>query len=190
MLVQPFTAFLENNDKHNICVDSGLLYEMVLVIANNLRDQDFNRLVLHQGYRGLSILYPLTRHKNSSGIIQTVLVNPYDLAEFQGVGLEENGNFQVCKLQTSLMLFLHPELVDMDKMRRTDFVHNVPQDYLNYKPLSVFCPGRVWGRPSLATAEKGRRLFDIAVESSVEYINDILSFMSKNGGYTNGINYS
>ena len=185
--VQPFGAFLENNEKYNICVDSGLLYDLVLDIASNLRNQGFKRLVLHQGFRGLSILYPLTRHINSAGIIQTVLVNPFDPAEAQGGVLEGAGNVHACELQTSLMLYLNPKLVDEDKMRGADFVPDVPPHYLDYKPLSAYCPGGVWGRPSLASAEKGRKFFDIAVESSVAYINDVFEFMSKNGGYAGSL---
>jgi creatinine amidohydrolase len=183
--VQPFAAFLGGDEKYSVFADSALLYEMLLDIAGNLSRQGFRRLVLHQGYRGLSILYALTRHINASGIIETVLVNPCDLAEARHGGiLQGDGNIHACELQTSLMAYLRPDYVKADRIRDIDYVPDIPAHYLNFKPISAFCPDGVWGRPSLATAEKGRKIYDKAVELSTAYIDEAFAFMHKNGDYT------
>jgi len=184
--VQPFGTLFEHAEKFNVRVDPGLLYEMVLDIACNLRRQGFRRLVLHQGFRGMSILYPLTRHINADGVIDAAFVNPCDLAESRGGILSGDGNFHACEAQTSLMLYLHPACVRADKIRGADFVPDVPPQYLQYKPLSAYCPDGVWGRPSLADAEKGEKLFRRGVELSAAAIDEAFAFMDKNGGYAGG----
>jgi creatinine amidohydrolase/Fe(II)-dependent formamide hydrolase-like protein len=185
--VQPFGTFLEHDEKYNINVDSGMLYEMVLDITRNLQKQGFRKLVIHQGFRGLSILYHLTRHINASENIKTVLVNPCVLAEERGGILQGVGNFHACELQTSLMMYLHRDCVREDKINNIDFVPDVPPQYLNYKSLSAYCPGGVWGHPSLANAAKGEKLFITGVGRSVAYINEAFAFMIKNGDYAGGL---
>jgi len=184
--VQPFGAPFEYDGQYNVCVDSGMLYEMALDIARNLRRQGFRRLVLHQGYRGLSILYHLTRHLNAAENIKTALVNPFELLHAYGGILDGDGNYHACELQTSLMMHLYPDSVRYGKIRDIDFVPDVPAQYLKYKPPGAYCPDGVWGRPSLASAEKGEKLFLKGVELSTAAIREAFAFMDANGDYTGG----
>ncbi|MDZ7700731.1 MAG: creatininase family protein [Halobacteriales archaeon] len=73
------------------------------------------------------------------------------------------------EFETSLMLHLHPELVDMDRAEgtmmeapyehsRTDIFHGGPLSV--YRPFTDFSDSGVIGDPTLGTAEKGERLFE------------------------------
>lgn len=73
------------------------------------------------------------------------------------------------EFETSLMLHLHPELVDMDRAEGTMMESRYDlarKDIFSAGPLSVYRPftaysdSGVIGDPTLATAEKGERLFD------------------------------
>jgi creatinine amidohydrolase len=183
--VQPFGNCVDNKNNNAAFVDPGILYEMTLDLALEAKRQNFNKIIIHQGFNGMSVLYPLTRHLNANEGIKTVFINPYMLAHQSGL-LDGKNNYHSCELHTSLMLYLHPELVNKDNINGIDFVPEVTPDYLNYKPLSAYCPNGVWGYPSLASKEKGERLFSAAVNLSVKHINDAFDFMEKNGDYTGG----
>ena len=184
--VQPYGTCMEQADKYSTGVDPGLLYDMVADIARELKRQGFRRLILHQGYSGLGVLYPLTRSLYAIEGIKTVLVNPYSLVAGCGGLLQAEGNMHACELQTSLMMYLNAECVRADKIEGIDHVPNLPPSHLSYKPMLAFCPDGVWGCPSLAGAEKGKMLYEKAIELSVEYINEAFAFMDKHGDYTGG----
>jgi creatinine amidohydrolase len=75
------------------------------------------------------------------------------------------------ELVTSLLLLLAPELVHG---RGRDFVPPQSRDYLDWLPFAQLCPDGVWGRPGLASADKGARAFDLAVHAGAAYIETTL----------------
>jgi creatinine amidohydrolase len=73
------------------------------------------------------------------------------------------------ELVTSLMLYLAPDAV---KGKGADHLPGVGKEYLDYLAFEKLCPSGVWGRPSLASADKGKRALHVAVERTVEYIEE------------------
>lgn len=71
------------------------------------------------------------------------------------------------ELVTSLMLYLDPDAV---VGRGADHVPAVGKAYMDYVAFARLCPGGVWGRPSLASADKGARALEAAVACTVDYI--------------------
>ena len=85
-----------------------------------------------------------------------------------------------CELETSLMLHLRPELVDMDKA-----VHDISQPDSRFYWRDILRGSRgvaladltrhasrtgLVGDPTVATAEKGRQFFDLIVSATVEFL--------------------
>jgi creatinine amidohydrolase len=85
-----------------------------------------------------------------------------------------------CELETSLMLHLRPELVDMDKA-----VHDISQPDSRFYWRDILRGSRgvaladltrhasrtgLVGDPTVATAEKGRQFFDVIVSTTVEFL--------------------
>ena len=69
------------------------------------------------------------------------------------------------ELETSIMLHLAPNQVSSE---RVDHIpEGVSETYFDYTLLKELCPDGVWGRPSLATAEKGEKLMDAIVQRAV-----------------------
>jgi creatinine amidohydrolase len=64
----------------------------------------------------------------------------------------ESEPLHACEAETSLMLFLHPDKVQMDKAKDEEIAYE--GDMLRKTQSGVF------GTPSLATREKGERLFE------------------------------
>jgi creatinine amidohydrolase len=82
---------------------------------------------------------------------------------------ESEGDSHAGELETSLMLFLNPELVKgRSKKERPKFKRPfIAADKLKY------WPGAVNGDPKLATSEKGERFFKVMVEKTAELIREI-----------------
>jgi creatinine amidohydrolase len=85
-----------------------------------------------------------------------------------------------CELETSLMLHLRPELVEMDKA-----VYDVSQPDSQFYWRDILRGSRgvaladltrhasrtgLVGDPTVATAEKGRKFFDLIVSTTVEFL--------------------
>jgi creatinine amidohydrolase len=79
------------------------------------------------------------------------------------------------ELATSLLLHLAPELV---KGRGTDFAPKEDKAYLDFVAFEALCPGGVWGKPSLASAEKGARALEAAVGRTVAYIEESFAHLA------------
>lgn len=80
------------------------------------------------------------------------------------------GYFHACEIETSYMLYLAPEYVQMDKAL-DDFPY-LPEDFAyTPTPWDEITDTIVLGNATLATREKGQKIIDTAVET----IADILS---------------
>lgn len=81
--------------------------------------------------------------------------------------LKEEGGSHADEAETSMMLYIAPDLVDMSKAVK-DYDPRPGRKGLTRDPngAGTYSPSGVWGDPTLATKEKGR----IIVEKTVEYI--------------------
>ena len=78
--------------------------------------------------------------------------------------------FHACEIETSYMLYLSPEHVDMEKAI-TD-IPDIPMDAdVTPTPWEDFTETAVLGDAKLATKEKGKYVIDIALENMVKLIN-------------------
>ena len=76
------------------------------------------------------------------------------------------------EFETSLMMHLAPEQVGP---QRIDHVPDVEWAELDYRPLRDICPDGVWGRSSLATAEKGRLGLEMVIEATADEFEKIFA---------------
>ncbi|MER3544285.1 MAG: hypothetical protein C4311_06685 [Chloroflexota bacterium] len=70
-------------------------------------------------------------------------------------------------VETSLLMHLAPEQV---RPLPPDYVPAFSPAYLDFTSFNNLAPGGVWGRPSLASAEKGAQALEAIVEATVAYI--------------------
>lgn len=166
--------------KGTIWMNSDTFYHMLKDIANCLKSQGFRRLVLIIAHGGVFIAGPAVREFNSDNedfkLIRVDLVNFIASGEMSKI-LEFNNNLHACEYETSLMLYLNEDLVRKDKIE--DCVPDVPRDFLNYAPFPKLSKNGVWGKPSLADARKGERIFSLLVKKSVDYINEVNGIFDK-----------
>ncbi len=84
-----------------------------------------------------------------------------------------------CEFETSIMLAIAPDLVDMSLAEDDGIQHRVESmafDMLHgpaatcYRPFNILSRGGVFGKPSLASSEKGRQILNEATKALHELI--------------------
>lgn len=133
-------------------------------VARSLTTQGVGRLVIANCHGG-NQFQPLIRDVQGKYPILVVVANLYQMApEAKGEIFERAGD-HADELETSLMLHLRPELVELDQAgpgKRIPFaIDGLDQAGVwTPRPWSRSHPDTGSGDPSLATAEKGRQYFD------------------------------
>jgi len=165
-------------------------YTQILVeMVESLLQNGFRRIVLLNGHGGnitparqalaiLSNKYDISLQPN------IVLVTYWELAGkiFSGdPPMESPALSHACEYETSLLLHLFPQKVLIDKIRRAkrpDSNGYIPfEDDEPYKGVTMvkrtefISSNGCSGEPQLGTAEKGKHLFEHAVESFVNFIH-------------------
>lgn len=79
------------------------------------------------------------------------------------------------EVETSIVMHLSGDLV---RTGGVDAVPSHPLAYLEFLPFARLSPSGVWGRPSQASAEKGRRALEAAVSATVDYIERTLETLA------------
>ena len=109
---------------------------------------------------GEELLYELSK-------LQIAVVTEYELAKEEGRGLLETpGDAHAGEIETSRILHSHPQLVR----------GSAPEEYpafpvgLLVRDKRRYWPGGVWGDPSKASADKGRRIEELVVKKIVELV--------------------
>ncbi len=171
------TCYEHKGKKGSVCMRPITFYQMLQDIILNLRDQGFKRVILILTHGGIFIAGPAVRELNA--LYDDLQVIKVDVFSKRAMDAVESEAMHACELETSLMLYLHEELVKKDEMAKNDFVPPYPREYLNYMSLIKMSETGAWGKPSLATAEKGRQAFEYWVEDAVNYIEDAFKHTTK-----------
>lgn len=148
----------------SISLSPETLATVVQEICLELLDQGFRRIGVLNFHGGNLVLKIAIRDLNlNNNIGKIVLVHPHlETSESLGLILDDLECEQHAgELETSVMMHLAPDQVGLE---RIDHVPNVTPTYFDYIRMKEFCPDGIWGKPSLATAEKGGR----AVKSMIE----------------------
>ena len=90
---------------------------------------------------------------------------------FELKGYMAHGHASECG--TSVMLYLRPELVHMEKAVRVEpkgDAYTAYTDFVRYVPFDVKTPNAIIGDATLGTAEKGKKIVEKCVDRIVEYM--------------------
>lgn len=153
----PYSVCLEHHGFPATVILKPLTLRAVIHdIAESLGLWGVRRLVLVVCHGGNFILNPTAREWNLDGKSPAII--PLDFyAGLSGMGQ----NLHSCEVETSMMLHLCPQRVHMDRAR--DFVPDCAREDLTWLGFRRVTPTGVWGYPTRATAEKGKRWLDEGV---------------------------
>ncbi|MBI3943945.1 MAG: creatininase family protein [Chloroflexi bacterium] len=154
----------------SVWLEHETLALVVKDLAHCLMNQGFRRIIILNMHGGNIVLKVAVRESNfGPSQNRVMLVNPWLLAgkELSGVIQSLPVELHAGELETSLMLHLYSDLVNG---QGPDHVPDAPPDYFDYLPIRHVSPEGVWGKPSLATAEKGKQALEIMVEKTATAI--------------------
>jgi len=170
-----------------ITLSADTLRHMIRDIARSLSRDGANHIVLMSGHAGhLAQLADVCYELNVSGELgQSRIhnISPYNsiAVEMLAQILEEEVFLHAEELETSLMLLLRPDLVQMDKAVR-EIPPYIPKGLTTpnfLEAIRIFTTSKFLGRDlktgvcgdaTLASREKGEKLLDLLVAATVEAI--------------------
>jgi len=171
-----------------IALEWSTLMQVVYDVIEALVAQGIRRVAVINGLGGAN---ETTVRPRENYIVKTAVRQlNYDLAELDAVWVQPftvagkdlaqildsaEQDVHAGELATSLMLYLDADAV---KGKGQDYLPEAGKEYLDYLSFEKLCPGGVWGRPSLASAEKGRRALEVAVERTVTYIEESFAHLA------------
>ena len=170
----PFsTCYEHKGTKGSVCMRPSTFYQMLQDIVLNLRDQGITKVLVVLGHGGIFVAAPAIRELNALyDDLQVILVQTGSTRQF----LESDKlEIHAGESETSLMLYLHEKLVNKTLMMENDCVPEYPQNMLNHIPLTRMSKTGAWGMSSLATKEKGEKIFKCMIDNAVEYIEKALA---------------
>ncbi|RMG34736.1 MAG: creatininase family protein [Planctomycetota bacterium] len=150
-------------------------------IGRSLLDQGFRRLLFLNGHGGnVDPLHVALRVLNAECPEALLAGGSYwSVAAKVIASLLEGEHKDVghaCELETSLIMHLRPELVDGERVRDAGYlVPNVIDGLFVARDMRQRTREGATGRPDLASAEKGRRLFDGIVEALAATVERLLT---------------
>jgi creatinine amidohydrolase len=141
-------------------------------IVRSLAAGGIHQVVIVNGHGGNFTLEVATRELNLAHPDLTVLLPPLGLRGsgppiFETAGQEVHAG----ESETSVMLAIDPSLVGDD---RVDYIPPVGREFLDYAFMGAISPEGVWGKPSLATRDKGQRAFEARVRAVVDWVRQTL----------------
>lgn len=132
-------------------------------IVKSLYFHEVRKIVIMNGHGGNFVLKPTVRELNFrlKGL-KLILV---DFGFMTSTGVD--GDIHSGEFETSLMLYLRPDLV---KGSGVDYVPSGPRNYLDYLGLKQLSEQGVWGYPTKASRSKGEKYFSDLVEKAIKYV--------------------
>jgi creatinine amidohydrolase len=167
-LILPPIPFGNNGEQlpqvATIHLSTQTAWAILLDVARSLKAQGIDRLIIFNGHGGNNFK-PLVRDLQHETGLLVVLMHCFDIIPETVARTMDKPGDHADERETSLMLYLHPELVDMDRAG--------PGEHRDFELGRLSQPGvwtpRPWnhmyadtgcGDPSQSTAEKGKALFE------------------------------
>jgi len=174
-----------------ISIRAEILMEILFDVLSSLATHGFDRFIVINGHRIVNIPWmQISAEKAQRELGVTVVIyDPAWMSKEVGDQLQFGEVGHAEEIETSHMLHIRPQLVRMEEVRGEEgsatrkLYHvdpRVPKDTLCYVPSTAKhmegiaeVSGGAIGRPSLATAEKGKRLHEHLVSRLVEVIKEL-----------------
>jgi creatinine amidohydrolase len=164
-----YPAFLEYPGSTSLTLATAR--EMTTEVVRTLAAYGPRRFyVLNTGVSTVRALEPAAAALAADGVLMRFTnLSRFDAA-MKGV-VEQQGGSHADEVETSMMLFIDPESVDMSKAVR-DYTPSTGASRLTRQRggIGTYSPSGIWGDPTRATRDKGRFFVDIVANGILEDI--------------------
>ncbi|WP_145152859.1 creatininase family protein [Paenibacillus xylanexedens] len=153
-------------------------------IVHSVITWGFKRILFINGHAGnVPVINQIVHQlREQHGDVQAAQIDCWRFIKAQDHGISESGkwaNGHAAEIGTSVLLHLHPELVNQDKI--ADEVPSYEDSFpeiVKYGRLSSISKSGVVGSPSLATVEKGEALVQQSVDRIVQFLHEVWDIKS------------
>jgi creatinine amidohydrolase len=145
-----------------IMVDFSSLMIFAASLFNSIKNNGFKKIYLISGHLSGSEISALKEAGRRCTDLEIYMLD-YSLLSFDDI--MESERYHACELETSLMLYLYPNKVDLKKAVDEEII----VDKYAVNGLSKTKSG-VWGSPTRATKEKGKYIYQHIVNEFSAYI--------------------
>jgi creatinine amidohydrolase len=159
-----------------VSISSVTLHAVIRDIAASLRRSGVDALVVVNGHGGNYVLGNVVQESSARGERMALFPAAEDweaARQRAGVATSLLTDMHAGEIETSILLHAHPEFV-RPGYETSDFVADDRRHLLTLG-MSAYTDSGVIGRPSLASAEKGRRLLESLAESFGAYVSLLTS---------------
>ncbi|RDG35675.1 creatininase family protein [Streptomyces corynorhini] len=175
-LLPPLTISCSHEHEHpdwpgTVSISAATLHAVVLDIAASLRRTGIHRLVLINGHGGNYVLRNVVQESAGTGTRMALFPGTADwdaARERAGVRTSSRSDMHAGEVETSILLHESPELV-RPGYETSDFLAD-DREHLLTLGLRAYTESGVVGRPSLASAGKGKELLAGLVDSFGAYL--------------------
>jgi creatinine amidohydrolase len=140
-----------------VSISAATLHAVVTDIAASLRASGVHRLVLVSGHGGNYVLGNVVQEASARGERMALFPTEVDWLNARaagGVELGPDSDMHAGELETSLLLHAHPDLVRADYADHDELADE--RNRMLTRGLAAYTASGVVGRPSLASAAKGK----------------------------------
>lgn len=159
-----------------VSISSVTLHAVIRDIAASLHRSGVDALVLVNGHGGNYVLGNVVQESSAQGERMALFPAPEDWEEAReraGVETSLLTDMHAGEIETSILLHTHPELI-RPGYETSDFVADDRRQLLTLG-MSAYTDSGVIGRPSLGSAEKGKRLLASLADSFGAYVSLLTS---------------
>jgi creatinine amidohydrolase len=159
-----------------VSISAATLYAVVRDIAASLRRSGIRTLILVNGHGGNYVLRNVVQESAGTGTRMALFPGSADwdaARERAGVRTSSYSDMHAGEVETSILLHARPELV-RSGYETSDFLAD-DRKHLLTLGMRAYTGSGVVGRPSLASAEKGKELLAGLVDSFAEYLSLLTS---------------
>jgi len=181
--------------KGYITIPQYVLVEYVKAICQSVYGSGFKRIFLVNSHGGNQAFLSVAVNEvgmQLDGKLDVIALQYWDLAKQRISEIRESAIGGMChagELETSVMMYLAPELVDTNSITECAPAPSNPwneldligvKKYFRYSSFNIFNDDGNIGQPHMATLEKGKLFFDAAVDGLTvffDYFMDHHSFV-------------
>lgn len=167
-----YPAFLEYPGSTSLRLETAR--DVIVDICRSLARYGPHRFyVINTGVSTLAALKPASELLANDGILlrYTNIIEATKTVEKE-VSKQEGGT-HADEIETSIMLYIAPKTVDMKKAVKDYHPGKGPLTRNPGNENGTYSPTGIWGDPTLATVEKGKRLTQALVQSVLKDIEDL-----------------